>query len=173
MHAPAPHTSRRSLPAPSHRPRTALAQEGLCAERVPLVRIDGSTAHARRDYCIDQFQRDPALRVALLSIGSCSAGVTLTAASVVVFAELSWNATELQQAEARAHRIGQTRPVHVHYCVAPHTVDEIIWRTVQNKVLVTAQVTGTSGSQQQFRMGSDATASGGGDIRSFMGRQAR
>jgi|TARA_B100000768_G_C10925233_1_gene227303 SWI/SNF-related matrix-associated actin-dependent regulator 1 of chromatin subfamily A len=39
--------------------------------------------------------------VALLSIGSCSSGVTLTAADMVVFAELSWNATELQQAEAQ------------------------------------------------------------------------
>ena len=38
----------------------------------------------------------------------------------VFFAELSWNATELQQAEARAHRIGQARTVHVHASPLPN-----------------------------------------------------
>ena len=60
-----------------------LLEEGLDAAGVPLVRIDGGTAHARRDHCIAEFQRDAGLRVALLSIGSCSSGVTLTAADMV------------------------------------------------------------------------------------------
>ena len=141
---------------------------------VGMVRMDGSTAQQRRTYCVNTFQNDESVRVALLSIGAAGTGFTLTAATVVVFAELSWNPTELAQAEARAHRIGQTAPVHVHFVVASGTVDDIIWRQVERKVEVTSAT--MSGERQEFNMGrgggggssTGAAASGGMDIRSFM-----
>lgn len=63
-----------------------------------------------------------------------SQGLTLTAASHVVFAELYWNPGHVKQAEDRAHRIGQTSSVHVHYLIAKGTFDMVMWAMMNRKV---------------------------------------
>uniref|UniRef100_A0A0A0L604 Helicase C-terminal domain-containing protein n=2 Tax=Cucumis sativus TaxID=3659 RepID=A0A0A0L604_CUCSA len=71
---------------------------------------------------------------AVLSIKAGGVGLTLTAASTVIFAELSWTPGDLIQAEDRAHRIGQVSSVNIHYLLANDTVDDIIWDVVQSKL---------------------------------------
>jgi len=55
---------------------------------------------------VQEFQEDDNCKVALLSITAASLGITLTAASTVVFAEVHWTPAVMLQAEDRAHRIG-------------------------------------------------------------------
>lgn len=61
-------------------------------------------------------------------------GLTFTAAKLVVFAELYWTPGVMIQCEDRAHRIGQTDSLPVHYLVARDTMDEWVWSAVCKKV---------------------------------------
>lgn len=56
-----------------------------------FIRIDGRVGtEDRKDFC-DRFQYEDKYRVAVLSIKAANTGITLTAAQLVVFAELFWN----------------------------------------------------------------------------------
>ena len=71
--------------------------------------------------------------MALLSLTASSQGITLTAASIVVFAEMNWTPGIMVQAEDRAHRIGQTSSVMVYYIYGEGTLDKLIYPRLQVK----------------------------------------
>lgn len=66
-------------------------QELLQKKKKKYIRIDGNTNLDRRKENIDKFQEDKAYVCAILSITAANAGITLTAAHLVFFAELHWN----------------------------------------------------------------------------------
>jgi len=103
---------------------------------VRYIFIDGSVSSEQRNAHVEKFQKNEKVRVAVLSITAANAGITLTAASLVVFAELFWNPGVLTQAEDRAHRIGQTDSVSVQYLVARDTADDVLWPMIQSKLNV-------------------------------------
>ena len=158
--------------------------DGLAAalekSSTPYVRIDGQVDVNSRQAECDRFQTDPRIRVALLSISAAGVGLTLTAASLVLFAEVSWEIGKLRQAEDRAHRIGQKASVMVQYCLAEGTLDDWMWRTIERKLEVTtatmdgkvmsnpnATMDGNKGTSQSHAEGG---ASAKGDLRSWLGR---
>jgi len=87
----------------------------LGEERV--VWITGDVPIPKRQALVDQFQTDDKIQVAILSLDAASEGLTLTAACLVIMAELGWTPSRMKQAEDRAHRIGQTSEVLVQYLV--------------------------------------------------------
>ncbi|KAI1713019.1 RNA recognition motif domain-containing protein [Ditylenchus destructor] len=101
---------------------------------VKFIRIDGSINHAHRSEMCEQFQTDPDTTVALLSITAAGIGITLTAASHMIFTELYWNPGNMMQAEDRAHRVGQKNPVIIQYMLARKTADEDIWGKILDKL---------------------------------------
>lgn len=60
-------------------------------KNVKYIRIDGNTTTDQRKYFIEKFQYDESFKCAILSITATNAGITLTAAQLVLFAELHWN----------------------------------------------------------------------------------
>uniref|UniRef100_A0A915LVK7 SWI/SNF-related matrix-associated actin-dependent regulator of chromatin subfamily A-like protein 1 n=1 Tax=Meloidogyne javanica TaxID=6303 RepID=A0A915LVK7_MELJA len=119
-----------------------------------FIRIDGSTpARDRSTYC-EQFQTDKRIRAALLSITAAGTGITLTAASVVIFAELYWNPSLMIQAEDRAHRVGQRDSVQVQYLIAKNTADVLLWDLVGSKL----QVLGIVNLANETYLGADKSS---------------
>lgn len=70
-------------------PRSLL--ESTSITEFSYIRIDGATAAADRKASVDVFQTHDNVPVAILSITAANTGITLTAAKMVVFAELYWN----------------------------------------------------------------------------------
>ncbi|BAT76965.1 hypothetical protein VIGAN_01504000 [Vigna angularis var. angularis] len=108
--------------------------EFLRKKKVGCIRIDGGTPAASRQQLVTEFQEKDSTKAAVLSIKAGGVGLTLTAASTVIFAELSWTPGDLIQAEDRVHRIGQVSSVNIYYLLANDTVDDIIWDVVQSKL---------------------------------------
>jgi SWI/SNF-related matrix-associated actin-dependent regulator 1 of chromatin subfamily A len=98
------------------------------------IRIDGSTPASSRAGLVQSFQTDDSVRVAILSIKAAGVGLTMTAASTVVFAEMTWTPGEIIQAEDRAHRIGQASSVNVYFLHIKDSIDDVIWNTIQSKL---------------------------------------
>ena len=69
--------------------------------RLGMIRIDGSVSPAERALKVKNFQSNVTIRLALLSMTAAGVGLTLTAASNIVFAELHWTPGILAQAEDR------------------------------------------------------------------------
>ncbi|XP_034721069.1 DNA annealing helicase and endonuclease ZRANB3 [Etheostoma cragini] len=111
--------------------------EAAIEAKAAYIRIDGSVPSSERIQLVHKFQSDPETRVAILSIQAAGQGLTFTAASHVVFAELYWNPGHMKQAEDRAHRIGQTSSVNVHYLIAKGTFDTVMWSMLNKKETVT------------------------------------
>ncbi|XP_062270412.1 DNA annealing helicase and endonuclease ZRANB3 isoform X2 [Scomber scombrus] len=111
--------------------------EAVIEAKVGYIRIDGSVPSSERMQLVHKFQNDPETRVAVLSIQAAGQGLTFTAATHVVFAELYWNPGHVKQAEDRAHRIGQTSSVNVHYLIAKGTFDTVMWSMLNRKENVT------------------------------------
>ncbi|KAM0735204.1 SWI/SNF-related matrix-associated actin-dependent regulator of chromatin subfamily A-like protein 1 [Formica fusca] len=104
--------------------------------KIKYIRIDGRTNPEQRKHQIDKFQERDDYLAAILSITAANAGVTLTAAHLVVFTELFWNPGILCQAEDRVHRIGQNDNVIIQYLVAKDTADDYIWPLIKKKLNV-------------------------------------
>ncbi|XP_055680617.1 SWI/SNF-related matrix-associated actin-dependent regulator of chromatin subfamily A-like protein 1 [Lutzomyia longipalpis] len=115
--------------------RVMLEELSKCLDELNVshIRIDGSTRSDVRHTMVQMFQTKPQYRVAVLSLKACNEGITLTAAQLVIFAELYWNPSTLAQGESRSHRIGQDGNVVVRYLLAKGTADDIIWQMINQK----------------------------------------
>ena len=108
-------------------------EEYMKKKKVGYMRIDGSVNPEKRHERVTNFQHNDKIRVAILSITACSQGLTLTAASTVVFAELTWTPSIMTQAEDRAHRISQQNCVNEYYIYGPCTLDDMIFQMLNYK----------------------------------------
>lgn len=82
---------------------------------------------------VNKFQEDSSCKVIIGTIGAMGTGLTLTAASSVIFLDKPWNMANTEQAEDRAHRIGTTGTVNIVTLVCEGTIDEHIEEIILSK----------------------------------------
>ena len=75
------------------------------------VRMDGSTPTEERGRLVEQFNTDSSLFVFLLSTRTGGVGLNLQAADTAIMYDSDWNPQIDLQAQARIHRLGQTKQV--------------------------------------------------------------
>lgn len=110
------------------------ALAGGAADGAPVFGpLTGGVPAARRQQIVDDFAGVPGPAVLLAQIQAAGIGLNMQAASVVVICEPQIKPTIEHQAVARAHRMGQVRPVHVHRLLATGGVDERMVTLLEKK----------------------------------------
>lgn len=100
-------------------------------------RLDGTIAAAPRRIAIDHFNAPDSQDFCfLLSTRAGGLGINLMTADTVIIFDSDWNPQADLQAMARAHRIGQTKPVSVYRLVSKETIEEEILERARNKLML-------------------------------------
>ena len=89
----------------------------------PHLLLTGDTPPAQRGEVVRRFQAGE-VPLLLASLKAGGVGLNLTAADTVIHLDPWWNPAVAAQATARAHRIGQHRPVFVYQLVAEGSIEE-------------------------------------------------
>lgn len=104
------------------------------------LRLDGATKVDRRQALTEKFNRDARIDAFILSTRSGGLGINLTGADTVLFYDLDWNSAIESQCMDRAHRIGQTRDVHIYRFVSEATIEENMLKKADQKRLLDSMV---------------------------------
>lgn len=87
-------------------------------------RISGSVSQADRQAQIEEFNTNPDCKLFILTTRAGGQGINLASADTVILFDSDWNPQQDLQAQDRAHRIGQKRPVIVYRLATKGTVEE-------------------------------------------------
>ena len=116
------------------------------------VTVTGDDSPQAKQYAVDRFQNDESVRLIILNYKSGGVGLTLTAASNVLFVEFPWTAADCVQAEDRAHRNGQKNAVNCVYLLGQDTIDEYSYKLIQTKKTISDGVTGTDDEVEEHKV---------------------
>ena len=102
----------------------------------------GATPQEERQKCINAFQGKTSIRFFIGNTQTGGYGITLTAASTVIYYSNNYDLEKRIQSEDRAHRIGQKNAVLYIDLVAKGTVDDKIIKSLRNKVNIAKEISG-------------------------------
>ena len=93
----------------------------------------GSMSGEDRELHKKQFIENPEYKIMIGTVGALGTSHTLTVANNVIFYDLPWNPATMEQAEDRCHRAGTTSTVNVYSIITKDTVDEKVYKLIQDK----------------------------------------
>ena len=108
------------------------------------IRLDGNTPPPLRLDLVREFNGNPAIQCFLISTRAGGTGLNLTGADTVIFYDHDWNPANDHQAQDRAYRIGQTKPVTVYRLISQGTIEEKILQRQALKQTLADEIIGAN-----------------------------
>ncbi|KAI6894800.1 SWI/SNF chromatin remodeling complex component, partial [Hortaea werneckii] len=143
--------------------------ETYCSElrQWPTCRIDGSIAQSDRHDQIQAFNEPESdTNIFLLSTRAGGQGINLAAADTVLLFDSDWNPQQDLQAQDRAHRIGQTRPVIVYRFATKNTVEQMLLEKADSKRRLEKLVI----QKGRFRKGGEVAGADFAELQRLLGK---
>ena len=107
-----------------------------------VVDYFGQTTPEERSINIKKFQEDDKCRFFVGTTHTGGYGITLTAASTMIYFSNGYDLEKRQQSEARIDRIGQTKPMTYIDIISEDTVDDRIVKALRSKINIANQIMG-------------------------------
>jgi superfamily II DNA or RNA helicase len=126
-----------------------IIQELFAKWNIGFLRLDGQTAIPQRMVLVNEFNSNDKYTAFLISTKAGGAGLNLTGADTVIFVDHDWNPANDRQAQDRAYRIGQTRPVTIYRLISTGTIEEKIIQRQEAKQTIADLIIGTD--EQGFK----------------------
>lgn len=104
--------------------------EARLTDKFSVAKITGKVTDVEAQK--EKFNKDDC-HVLLMTTKAGGTGHTFNKATYIIFLDEPWTSADLQQAVARCHRIGQTKPVTIYTLMCKDTIDEYIHRIVKRK----------------------------------------
>jgi len=108
-------------------------------------RLDGRVRGNERQKAIDRFETQEDSFMFLLSTRAGGVGINLTAADICIIYDSDWNPQNDVQAQARCHRIGQTKDVMIYRLVTNRTFEQEMFDRASKKLGLEQAILGTFG----------------------------
>jgi SNF2 family DNA or RNA helicase len=121
-----------------------LVRQYLKTNKIDFAYLDGSSTDRKEQ--VERFNKDPQLKVFLISIKAGGLGLNLTEADYVFILDPWWNPAVEAQAVDRAHRIGQRKKVFTYKFITRNTVEEKILTLQKRKLKLTTELITTEES---------------------------
>lgn len=104
------------------------------------VVYDGKMTSKQKDKSEYEFMNNPKIKVFIGQIDSASVGLTLTAATKLIFNSFSFSSSVLKQMEDRIYRLTQTKDVTCYYQVFTDSISQHVYNTVLKKEMISNKV---------------------------------
>jgi SNF2 family DNA or RNA helicase len=98
----------------------------------PVI-VTGDVSDYESNLAKETFQNNPDVKVYIGTWQKCGTGITLTAASYLIFIDTPWTDGEFQQCADRIYRIGQSKPATIITLISKDTYDERVQEILDRK----------------------------------------
>jgi len=119
-------------------------EEKLKERNIEYYKLTGSTKVDERIKMVDDFNKNPDIKVFLISLKAGGTGLNLTGADMVIHYDPWWNLSAENQATDRAYRIGQKNNVQVYKLITKNSIEEKINELQEKKAALIDDVLDTN-----------------------------